>query len=86
MTKEIAVIGAGFSGAATAIHLLTLHGQKHFEVTLINRHANLARGIAYGTHSPWHLLKVPAGRMSVFPDREHDFLEFARTADAAVTA
>lgn len=86
MNKKIAIIGAGFSGAATAIHLLTLHGQKPFKVTLINRHANLARGVAYGTHSPVHWLNVPAGRMSVFPDREHDFLEFARTTDASITA
>ncbi|HKT32315.1 MAG TPA: FAD/NAD(P)-binding protein [Gammaproteobacteria bacterium] len=86
MTKKIAIIGAGFSGAATAIQLLTRHGHKPFEVMLINRHANLARGVAYGTHSPLHLLNVPAGRMSVFPDREDDFLEFARAADAAVTA
>lgn len=86
MHKKIAIIGAGFSGAATAIHLLTRHGHKPFEVILINRHANLARGVAYGTNSPAHWLNVPAGRMSVFPDREDDFLEFARNTDASITA
>lgn len=86
MNKKIAIIGAGFSGAATAIHLLTRYGQKPFQVTLINRHANLARGVAYGTHSPAHWLNVPAGRMSLFPDREDDFLEFARITDASITA
>ncbi|MGA9855641.1 MAG: FAD/NAD(P)-binding protein [Gammaproteobacteria bacterium] len=85
MKRTIAIIGAGFSGTATAIHLLTRHGHKPFEVLLINRHVNMARGVAYGTHSPWHLLNVPAGRMSLFPDRENDFLDFARAGDAAVT-
>ncbi|MGH8402874.1 MAG: FAD/NAD(P)-binding protein, partial [Gammaproteobacteria bacterium] len=86
MTHKIAIIGAGFSGAATAIHLLTRHGDKPLKITLINRHANLARGVAYGTHSPSHLLNVPAGRMSLFPDRENDFLEFARGLDSSITA
>lgn len=85
MNHTIAIIGGGFSGTATAIQLLTRHGHKPFEVLLINRHANMARGVAYGTHSPWHLLNVPAGRMSLFPDRENDFLDFVRTNDATVT-
>jgi uncharacterized NAD(P)/FAD-binding protein YdhS len=86
VTRTIAIIGAGFSGTATAIQLLTRHGHNPFEVMLVNRHANLARGVAYGTHSPSHLLNVPAGRMSLFPDRENDFLDFARTGDANITA
>lgn len=80
----IAIVGAGFSGAATAIHLLTRHGDKPLSVMLVNRHANLARGVAYGTHSPSHLLNVPAARMSLFPDRESDFLEFLRQYDSGV--
>lgn len=86
MAYKIAIVGAGFSGAATAIHLLTRHGDQPITLALINRHANLARGVAYGTHSPSHLLNVPAGRMSVFPDKENDFLEFARGRDGAITA
>lgn len=82
----IAIVGAGFSGAATAIQLLTRHGRLPGRLLLINRHPNLARGVAYGTHSPSHLLNVPAGRMGLFPDREGDFLEFARQYDNTVTA
>jgi uncharacterized NAD(P)/FAD-binding protein YdhS len=83
---SIAIVGAGFSGTATAIQLLTRHGHLPLQVTLINRHPNLARGVAYGTHSPSHLLNVPAGRMGLFPDREGDFLEFVRHFDNSVTA
>src|SRR5690348_2892067 len=84
--RSIAIVGAGFSGAATAIQLLTRHGRLPGRLLLINRHPNLARGVAYGTHSPSHLLNVPAGRMGLFPDREGDFLEFARQYDNTVTA
>jgi len=84
--RTLAIVGAGFSGTATAIQLLTRHGQLPFEVALINRHPNLARGVAYGTHSPSHLLNVPAGRMGLFPDREGDFLEFAAQYDNTLTA
>ena len=84
--RTIAIVGAGFSGTATAIQLLTRHGQLPFQLTLINRHPNLARGVAYGTQSPSHLLNVPAGRMGLFPDKEGDFLEFVGHFDNSVTA
>lgn len=86
MNLKIAIIGAGFSGVATAIHLLTRHGDKPLAITLVNRHGNLGRGVAYGTQSPSHLLNVPAGRMSLFPNRENDFLDFAHGRDNSVTA
>lgn len=86
MPHKISIVGAGFSGVATAIHLLTRHGDKPFTITLINRHDNMGRGVAYGTQSPSHLLNVPAGRMSLFPDREDDFLDFARAKDNSIEA
>ena len=79
--QRIVVVGAGFSGAATVIHLLRRHGDRPLAVTLVSRHPELGRGVAYGTHSPWHLLNVPAGRMSLFPDDETDFLRFAQARD-----
>jgi uncharacterized NAD(P)/FAD-binding protein YdhS len=48
-------------------------------VRLINRSGTLARGVAYGTRTESHVLNVPAGRMSAFPEDEADFLRFART-------
>jgi uncharacterized NAD(P)/FAD-binding protein YdhS len=82
--QRIAIVGAGFSGAATVIQLLRRHGHEPLSVTLINRHPELGRGVAYGTHSPSHLLNVPAARMSLFPDDEADFLRFAQARDASV--
>lgn len=49
-------------------------------VILINRSGRLARGVAYGTRTEAHVLNVPAGRMSAFPEDEEDFLRFAREA------
>src|SRR5690242_10189036 len=80
--RHMAVVGAGFSGTATVSQLLRRHGGEALAVTLINRHPNLARGVAYGTHSPTHFLNLPAARMSLFPDDEEDFLRYARDADS----
>jgi uncharacterized NAD(P)/FAD-binding protein YdhS len=83
---RIVIVGAGFSGTALAVQLLARRQPEHprLRITLINRHADLGRGVAYGTHSPSHTLNVPAGRMSLFPDQDSDFLDFARRSDAGI--
>lgn len=84
-THTVAVIGAGFSGVMTAVHLLrAADGPRR--VVLVNRTGRMARGVAYGTRSPVHLLNVPAGRMSAFPDDPDHFLRFAQGRDPAVAA
>lgn len=72
----VAVIGGGFSGTLTALHLV--NGMPGLRVHLIERRTAFGRGLAYGTPHPSHCLNVPAGRMSAFPDRPHDFLEWLR--------
>lgn len=42
--------------------------------------------MAYGTQSSHHVLNVPAGNMSAFPDDPEHFLRFAQKADAGTTA
>jgi uncharacterized NAD(P)/FAD-binding protein YdhS len=86
---RIAIIGGGFCGVMVAAHLL--RAPRPLEVVLINRpHATptasgtLARGLAYGTDSPLHLLNVPAARMSAWPDAPDDFLAFLRQQGQAV--
>ncbi|MFC2972914.1 FAD/NAD(P)-binding protein [Azotobacter bryophylli] len=74
---RIAIIGSGFCGTALAIQLLR-QARKPLSLTLINRSGQFARGLAYGTRSASHILNVPAERMSLFPDRDGDFLDFAR--------
>lgn len=81
----IAVIGAGFSGALTAINLLRLAHGRPVRVVLLNRSGRMARGVAYGTSSAEHLLNVPAGNMSAMADDPDDFLRYCRWADPSVT-
>ena len=67
----IAVIGAGFSGTMTALHLVEQVPDR--PVLLCERAPTFARGAAYSTHDPVHLLNVRAANMSAFPDRPDHF-------------
>jgi uncharacterized NAD(P)/FAD-binding protein YdhS len=82
---SIAIIGAGFTGAILAAHLLRRHTVP-FRLSMINRSGRLARGVAYGIRSSMHVLNVPAGRMSAFADDEEDFLRFVRDRVPGATA
>ena len=63
----IAIIGGGFCGALTVIHLLQSK-TADFHIHLINKGHVLAKGVAYEPHTEGLLLNVPNGRMSAFPD------------------
>lgn len=84
--KNIVIIGAGFCGAVTAAQLLRTPSPVPLQVVLINRSGLMARGIAYGTRTDSHVLNVPAGRMSAYPEQEDHFLRFAQRHDARVTS
>lgn len=75
----IVIIGGGFSGTLTAIHLLRRGFGKVGRLVLVNRSGAMARGVAYGTTSEFHVLNVPAGRMSAFDDDPDSFVRFVRT-------
>src|ERR1700732_31113 len=74
----VAVIGAGFSGTLVALHLLR-QCPSGIRIHLIEKNSRFGRGLAYSTGNPNHLLNVPAGRMSAFSDRPHDFVDWLRT-------
>ena len=78
----IAVVGAGFCGTATAIHLLR-SATPGTRILLIERGDRTGRGIAYGTGDARHRLNVAAARMSLFPDAPGDFAAWAGCADEA---
>ena len=69
--QTIAVIGGGFAGMMTAYHLLDL-GDDQLEVILFEP-SDVLGGLAYTTTDPFHLLNVPAGKMSALPDRQTTF-------------
>ena len=72
---DVAIVGGGFSGVMTAVHLLRLC-PVNASILLIERGERLGRGLAYGTHTATHLLNVPARGMSAFPDEPAHFLNW----------
>ncbi len=74
----IAIIGAGFSGTLVAAHLLK-NATFPIEIKLIERKSAMGKGVAYGTKYDSHLLNVPAGKMSAFPDDPEHFLRWIKT-------
>jgi uncharacterized NAD(P)/FAD-binding protein YdhS len=79
----IAIVGGGFSGTITAVHLLQQGLGPGARVVVINRSGAMARGLAYGTQSDHHVLNVPAGRMSAFEDDPESFVRFVRAGGVA---
>lgn len=72
---DLAIIGGGFSGSLTAIHLAAAGGGR--DIALIEKEPSaFGRGVAYNTPCQRHLLNVPAGKMGAFPDRVDDFLRW----------
>lgn len=76
--QHIAIVGGGFSGTMTAVNLARVC-EAPLRVTLINHGYPLARGIAYSTRRPEHLLNVAARNMSALPEHASHFVEWLRT-------
>ncbi|MGV3550631.1 FAD/NAD(P)-binding protein [Rhizobium sp.] len=72
---DVAVIGGGFSAAATIVNLIELLDPEQ-KIGVVGRSAGLGLGTAYGTTDEVHRLNVPAGRMSIFPDRPDHLCEW----------
>ena len=74
----VLIVGGGFSGTLLAIHLSRLG----VPVVLFERDPDaLAKGLAFGTRRPEHLLNVRASNMSAFPDDPGHFLRWMGLSD-----
>jgi uncharacterized NAD(P)/FAD-binding protein YdhS len=73
---NIGIVGGGCSGTLVAVHLLKHAGLQ--SMRLIEPRADLARGLAYSTDCPDHLLNVAAGNMSALPASPSHFHEWLR--------
>jgi len=84
----VVVVGGGFSGAMTAAQILRRANAagRSLRVALIERQGAVGEGLAYSTRDLSHLLNVPAGRMSAWPDRPDDFVQWASRRCRTVTA
>lgn len=74
----IAIIGGGFSGAATVIHLCNKVRQPT-KILFFNDGYPLAKGIAYSSNNNYHVLNVAAGKMSLFNNDPLHFANWARS-------
>ena len=77
MSYDVALVGSGFAAICTAAHLLSSLPAKA-SIAIVGDESDFGRGTAYRTELPYHRLNVPAGRMSVFPDRPEDFIEWLK--------
>jgi uncharacterized NAD(P)/FAD-binding protein YdhS len=83
--NTLVIIGAGFSGTVAAIEFLRTapDGSK---LIIVNRSGQMAKGLAYGTNSPIHLLNVPAGNMTAIVNEPDSYLKYCQLYDKSVTA
>ena len=70
----VAVIGGGFSGLMTALHLLDRPDGPR--VRLVEPRPGVGRGAAYAPRNAGHLLNVRAANMSAWPDRPSHFVNW----------
>jgi uncharacterized NAD(P)/FAD-binding protein YdhS len=75
--RTIAIVGAGFTGALLALHLLN-RCRDHDRILLIEKGPRLGAGLAYSTGNPNHLLNVRAGNMSAFSAEPDHFVRWLR--------
>ncbi|MCA0314981.1 MAG: FAD/NAD(P)-binding protein [Candidatus Melainabacteria bacterium] len=85
MKARVVIIGGGFSGAMTALHLLK-KSEREIDIKIVEPREVVGLGLAYSTTCDDHLLNVPAGQMSAFSEEPEHFLNYARGFDAAVQA
>jgi uncharacterized NAD(P)/FAD-binding protein YdhS len=78
VSHTIAIVGAGFSGTVTAIHLLRQAPERPTRILLIERGPEFGRGLAYAKNDFPALLNVPASRMSATLSDPDEFLRFAQ--------
>src|SRR5690606_13237772 len=82
---DIAIVGGGAAGTLAAIQLLH-RAPQGWRIALYEPAPRPGEGVAYSTRRAEHLLNVPAGRMSAFPDAPDDFVRWLVRHDRADSA
>jgi uncharacterized NAD(P)/FAD-binding protein YdhS len=71
---DIGIVGGGAAGTLVALQCLR-QASAPLRIALFEP-GEPGQGVAYATDRPEHLLNVSSGRMSAFPDRADDFLDW----------
>ena len=72
---RVAIVGAGYSGTIAAVEIA--RAAPAAQIILIEKSGHFARGAAYGTTSPGHLLNVRARNMSALAGEPGHFARWA---------
>jgi uncharacterized NAD(P)/FAD-binding protein YdhS len=76
MRRRTAIIGAGFAGTLTTVHMIR-NSNGDDEILLINRDQDtFGKGLAYKPYSKAHLLNVITAKMSAFAGEPDHFLDW----------
>ena len=78
-TTTVAIIGGGFCGMMTAVHLCK--SQLPIRIIIINEGYPFAKGVAYSAHTEKYLLNVRAINMSAFDEMPQHFLDWLHTQE-----
>lgn len=81
---DVAIVGGGFCGTMLAVRLASLSANA-LQIALIDAAAAFGNGVAFGTTRPEHLLNVPAGKMSAYPEAPDHFLNWLRANEGKLT-
>jgi uncharacterized NAD(P)/FAD-binding protein YdhS len=75
---SVAIVGAGAAGTLTATQLAVqaVADERALEILLVDPHHETGQGVAYSTKDARHRLNVSAGRISAWPDRPDDFVQW----------
>ena len=76
---RIAILGGGFSGAATAIHLSRL-SPIQLEILIVEPSVELGRGLAYGSEDPDHRLNAAAASHTIYPEDPSHFADWLKSS------
>lgn len=80
-SRTIAIVGAGFSGAALAYRLLRQASGMPIRIFLIESSNRFGCGLAYSERARGTTLNVPASRMSIDESQPEDLLAYLRSRE-----
>lgn len=83
--KQIVIIGGGASGTIALIQSIRTLSNKAY-ISVIETSEILGQGLAYSTREDCHLLNVPVGKMSVFPDHPNHFKDWLNSRNSSLDA
>src|SRR5690606_20903780 len=83
---DVVILGGGFSGTLTAIHMARMGRPDQVRITLVNSTPHFGRGLAYRFDDRNLLLNVPAGNMSALADEPRHFLEYCQRIDPSLSS